>query len=226
MSISPNTFDYVIVAFLAVASIVELLLMPAFRKRRVRGYAYMMSYLWIAGIGVLLQWAATGRPWSIIFLGPPTLWRLAVGLALAAAYMAYMVRHHAILIKPAVRPQVARAMASVEWMMPRTTTERLMCAGLSVAAGTNEEIIFRGFALALFAHFVGFWAAIPLSAVAFGLGHAYQDRKAILPSTAFGLAMTALVLVSGSLLPAIALHIFNDLVLTDAGYYAFADNAP
>ncbi|HZZ65465.1 MAG TPA: type II CAAX endopeptidase family protein [Candidatus Baltobacteraceae bacterium] len=223
MSISPNVFDYAIVVFLAVAGIVELLLMPAFRKQRVRGYAYMMSYLWISGIGVLVQWSLTGRPWSALFLGPAPAWRLGLGFAIAAGYVAYMTRHHSILIKPKVRPQVARAMASVEWMMPRTSGERIMCAGLSVAAGTNEEIIFRGFALALLGHFVGLWGAIPLSAVAFGLGHAYQDRKAILPTTVFGVAMTGLVLISGSLFPAIALHIFNDLVLTDAGYYAFAD---
>jgi membrane protease YdiL (CAAX protease family) len=225
MKFVPNIYDYAIVAFVVVAAVVEILLMPVIRKRRVVAYAYMSVYLWFTAIVIIVLWSVESRSWNALLLGETVWWRLAIGFAIAAAYVAFMSWQHGKMLKPKHRPAIARAMAPVAWMMPRTGSDRIWCVALSVAAGVCEEIMFRGFGLTFFAFFVGVPAAIVISALAFGLGHAYQDRRAIVTTGGFGLAMTAVVLVSGSLLPAIAIHIFQDLIMTDVGYHVFTANA-
>lgn len=62
-------------------------------------------------------------------------------------------------------------------------------------------------------------AAIALSAVAFGLGHAYQGKKGILKTTAVGLVMNGIVLLTGWLIPAMVVHAIIDV---NAGQLGFA----
>ena len=217
MRYAPTVFDYAVVVLIIVFSMIEIALMPWMRKQRIIAYAYMTAYLWLTAIAILVLWHVTGRSFDQLFLGPTVWWRLVIGFGAAAAFGLLMTRQRTAMLRPKAISAVVRAMDAVAWMMPRTRAEQWWCVALSVAAGVCEEIMFRGFAISFFAYFTGFPPAILLSAFAFGLGHAYQDRKAIVPTGLFGLAMNAVVLVSGSLLPAIAMHVFQDLMMTDAG---------
>ena len=57
----------------------------------------------------------------------------------------------------------------------------------------------------------GWVTAAVFSVVAFGLAHAYRGMKGILGSGTVGLLLTLVILISGSLWPAIALHALADI---------------
>jgi membrane protease YdiL (CAAX protease family) len=97
-------------------------------------------------------------------------------------------------------------------MSPHTRSELGWFVAVSLTAGFCEEFIFRGYLIWVFQPAFGLWGAAALSLVAFGLAHAYQGAKGILSTGLVGALFTAVVLISGSLLPAIALH-----ALVDAG---------
>jgi membrane protease YdiL (CAAX protease family) len=97
-------------------------------------------------------------------------------------------------------------------MSPHTRSELGWFVAVSLTAGFCEEFIFRGYLIWVFQPAFGLWGAAALSLVAFGLSHAYQGAKGILSTGLVGALFTAVVLISGSLLPAIALH-----ALVDAG---------
>jgi hypothetical protein len=97
--------------------------------------------------------------------------------------------------------------------LPRTRSEKGMFVGVSLAAGVGEEIAYRGYAfLALQLLGVGPWVAAGISSVAFGFLHAYQGPVGIVRAGSMGLVFAASVLLTGSLLPAIAAHALIDLV--------------
>ena len=55
-----------------------------------------------------------------------------------------------------------------------TPAEMRRFTWLGITAGIVEELIFRGYLVWYFSSFVPLWAAIVITAVAFGIGHAYQ----------------------------------------------------
>ncbi|GAA2711847.1 CPBP family intramembrane glutamic endopeptidase [Actinoplanes palleronii] len=98
-------------------------------------------------------------------------------------------------------------------LVPRTTGERWHAAALSITAGVTEEILFRGalIALGITVFHLPMPVAAALSLVLFAAMHAYQGRLGVLNSGFVGLLFTILTLLSGSLVPAIAMHIAVDL---------------
>jgi len=172
VSFAPTVYDYGVVALTLGAALLEIALLPAFRRRRVLGYAYMSAYLWLIGIAIVGLWYFERRSWNELLLGTTPWWRISIGFAMTACYIVFMAVQRRAMLKPKALAAVARAMTPVAWMMPRTLSERKWCIGLSIAAGTCEEIIFRGFARTFFAYFMSLPASILISALAFGLGHA------------------------------------------------------
>jgi hypothetical protein len=57
----------------------------------------------------------------------------------------------------------------------------------------------------------GVWGAAAFSVVAFAMAHTFQGVKGILGSGLIGSLPTLIVLISGSLLPAVALHALIDI---------------
>jgi membrane protease YdiL (CAAX protease family) len=78
----------------------------------------------------------------------------------------------------------------------------------AVIPGICEEIFFRGFVLRGLAHKMSPAAAIVWTAVLFGAFH--FDLYRLLPTTVLGLFMGTLVWFTGSLWPAILLHVANN----------------
>lgn len=115
---------------------------------------------------------------------------------------------------PAVRAHYARRMGRLEAMLPRTGRERVLFGALAVSAGICEEILFRSFLI----WYVGAlvpglpaWALIAVSAVVFGVAHAYQGMNGVIATGLLGAFFAFLYLQVGSLLPVMALHAFVDL---------------
>jgi membrane protease YdiL (CAAX protease family) len=97
-------------------------------------------------------------------------------------------------------------------LLPRTTEERRVFAVLSVAAGTGEELAYRGYAIPMLAPLLGIGGAAALSTLVFGLMHGYQGRLGIVRTTLMGAVLAGGFILSGSLIPAMIAHTAIDLM--------------
>jgi uncharacterized protein len=118
-----------------------------------------------------------------------------------------------ILFTPVGRAGADHHAQFVLELLPRSAREKRLFAGLSLAAGTGEEVAYRGYALAVLQLLpMGPWAAALVSSGGFGLLHAYQGRGGVVRTGLVGLVFAAGVIGSGSLLPAMAAHTLVDLL--------------
>jgi len=97
-------------------------------------------------------------------------------------------------------------------LLPRTTEERRVFAVLSVAAGTGEELAYRGYVIPMLAPILGIGGAAALSTLVFGLMHGYQGRLGIVRTALMGAVLAGGFIVSGSLIPAMIAHTAIDLI--------------
>lgn len=97
-------------------------------------------------------------------------------------------------------------------LLPRTAGEKWLFAALSITAGVNEELLFRGFLLTILEESTGSLAiAVIVTVVSFGVLHAYQ-RVGAVRAAVLGLLLTVPVIVTGSIVPSILAHAALDLV--------------
>lgn len=97
-------------------------------------------------------------------------------------------------------------------LLPTNGRERRVFALLSVAAGTGEELAYRGYVIPVLAPVLGIGGAAALSTGIFGVIHAYQGVLGIVRTTLMGGVLAWGFLASGSLWPAILAHTLIDLV--------------
>ncbi|NNF13243.1 MAG: CPBP family intramembrane metalloprotease [Gemmatimonadetes bacterium] len=97
-------------------------------------------------------------------------------------------------------------------LLPTTDRERGVFALLSVAAGTGEELAYRGYVIPALTPVVGVVGAAVLSTAVFGVVHAYQGVLGIFRTALMGGVLAWGFLASGSLWPAILAHILIDLI--------------
>lgn len=113
-----------------------------------------------------------------------------------------------------VRQMLRRQARGFEALLPRGRPERATFALLAVTAGVCEEVLYRGFGVA-YVHWL--WpdpshaALILLTSTSFGLAHLYQGVRGVVLTGLVGAYLAWLVLSTGSLLPAIAIHALLDL---------------
>ena len=85
---------------------------------------------------------------------------------------------------------------------------------MAVTAGVCEELIFRGFGIAyvrwLWPGATHFWL-VALTAAGFGFAHLYQGARGVILTGVVGAVLASLVLATGSLYPAMAIHALVDL---------------
>lgn len=108
----------------------------------------------------------------------------------------------------------APAVRSVGSLLPRTNEERRLFSAVAATAGIAEEIVYRGFGVAVLAAVapgLPAWALVLLAGIGFGLAHAYQGPAGVLTTSAIGVAFAAVYLESGSLLVPIVAHMAVDL---------------
>jgi membrane protease YdiL (CAAX protease family) len=103
--------------------------------------------------------------------------------------------------------------ALVDYLIPRTTSERIAFAGLSVSAGIAEELVFRSFLILAVARASGSLAVgVLVSVGAFALAHTYQGPAGVARVGILGLILTAPFLLTGSVYPAMIAHAALDLL--------------
>jgi membrane protease YdiL (CAAX protease family) len=108
------------------------------------------------------------------------------------------------------------APAEVGALLPRSAKERRAFAGLALTAGLCEEVLYRGFLLAVavaIAPELGPWRLVLVSALAFAVAHTYQGVTGMLTAGVLGGGFAVLFLGSGSLLLPVLYHALIDLRL-------------
>ncbi|HSJ13081.1 MAG TPA: CPBP family intramembrane glutamic endopeptidase [Longimicrobiales bacterium] len=101
----------------------------------------------------------------------------------------------------------------VTLLLPRTARERLAFVGLSLTAGITEELVFRGFLITVLTIASGsLTLALILSALTFGIVHAYQEPAGAARATVLGLLLSAPFVATGSLLGAMIAHAAIDVL--------------
>ena len=157
-----------------------------------------------------------------VFLGFSLLVANAIGLALfplrpsdvrawllAAAILIVAV----LLLAPEWRRRVARRDRRVLLVSPTTPRERALWVTLSLVTGVSEEITYRGVLYLLLLALTGSAAAaVAISAVAFAVAHAVQGGRTVAIVLVIAVGFQGLVLLTGSLLPAILVHGLYDAI--------------
>lgn len=103
----------------------------------------------------------------------------------------------------------ARAIRPV---IPNDAIDWCWFVAVAATAAICEEFLYRGYALnqiAALSH--SLIAGVVISAIAFGLGHAYQGRIGMAGTAITGLLYAALFLASGSLVPCMLAHFMQDM---------------
>ncbi|MBA3369743.1 MAG: CPBP family intramembrane metalloprotease [Geodermatophilaceae bacterium] len=106
------------------------------------------------------------------------------------------------------------ALRSVGSLLPRTDSERRLFAAVAVTAGIGEEVVYRGFGIAVLAALapaLPWWGLVAAAGAAFGLAHAYQGPAGILTTGLLGSVLAAVYLDTGSVLLPVMLHALIDL---------------
>lgn len=179
---------------------------------RVTAYQGVIATWFAFAICVLMLWDFLDRDWAAIGFRWGELDRNLIALAVAAAVTALFV---VPLRKSANDPNYDVDAFKGQFgdffaFMPTTNREVGWFKAVSLNAGLQEELIYRGFLIWYLTQFVSLpWAAV-LSAIAFTLAHAYQGLKQ-LPGILFvAVVCVGLYVYTGSLLVPVIFHVLLD----------------
>jgi len=172
------------------------------------GWMIMLWSLVAAGVAL---WLFEGRTWESLRFVIPHGWRLWGAAGLVLVLVIIYARTVVKIARSKGAKRIKMGNPHVEKLTPHTRSELGCWVAVSVSAGVCEEFIFRGYLIWVFQPLLGLWGAAGLSAVVFAAAHAYQGGKGILATGLAGSFLTLVVLISGSLWPAIALHVLTDI---------------
>jgi membrane protease YdiL (CAAX protease family) len=213
--------DALYLALIAIGlSIDAFVLWPTFLRRfeaeparaRVWLWSSTIVFLWaLVAPGVAL-WILERRSWADLRLVAPHGWRILGTIGLLLVVAIFYARHGAAIARARRSNKRIKFAKDVAKRAPHTRAELAWWTALSVSAGFCEEFVCRGYLIWVLTPALGLWFAAVVSLVVFAAGHAYQGAKGVVGVGVAGGLLTVIVLVFGSLVPAIAVH-----MLTDAG---------
>jgi uncharacterized protein len=187
-------------------------------RARERFYVRGIVAAWVAVGYVAVVGALAGRGAASILLtvshlkqGVPLLITTYVGVAaLAMVVSLAAIWRGGDGLLDRLRRQVARFVE----ILPRTALERRTFAVVAVTAGISEEILYRGFGLAYLRwldHGASTGLLVAVIGIAFGIAHLYQGARGVVLTALIGAFFTWITLLTGTLLPAILIHVLVDL---------------
>lgn len=201
---------------------------PAVPDLRRRLWWRAIATQWLFTVLVLWHWRMTFR--SLVSLGlllRPTTGLAGVLVGLTTIVILVSRQRRALVSDESLRARVRDRLAPVERLMPRSAREFPLFAALACTAGLCEEFLFRGYLLWYAVHFMPFTFACIAQALVFGACHAYQGPRGVLLTTLAGAFFTGVLLVAGSIWPAMLMHALMDLHAGDLARRVFPpDFAP
>ena len=213
--------DALYLALIAVGlSIDSFVLWPRFLRRsevepsraRVWLWSSTIVFLWtLVAVGVAL-WMLERRSWTELRLVAPHGWRILGTIGLLLAVVLFYARPVAAIARARRSNKRIKFPKNVARRAPHTRAELAWWMAVSVSAGICEEFICRGYLIWVLQPTLGLWFAAIASLIVFTAAHAYQGAKGMVAVGVVGGLLTLIVLVFGSLVPAMAVH-----ALADAG---------
>jgi membrane protease YdiL (CAAX protease family) len=179
---------------------------------RLKLYRTTMISEWFLALAVLVTWLYSARSISALGLDFDTGTGFWIGAALTlVASVLILAQTRQVVRSEKQLTKVRDEFGSLADMVPRDDREARWWSGLSLTAGICEEIVYRGFLIAVLATAFDLWLAVILAAVAFGVAHAYQGPKGILKTGVVGLIAGGLFVLTGSLWLPMLLHALVDV---------------
>lgn len=219
-----TAFDWALVAYLV--ALIPFLVYRKIRETRrrvaqgdpnarVHLYRRGISEQWIVSAILLFGWWRLARPLDGLGLDWPTDTRALAAWALSlvcVALLALQMRGiaNSKSSRQHLHEQLGSANNELGDLTPTNPRELRWFAGISVTAGINEELVYRGFLMALFAALGGPVLAVVGSVAVFTAGHAYQPHH-LHRVALVGLVMSLLYLLGGTVWPLMLLHVAIDL---------------
>ena len=214
------TADALYLALIAIALVVDhFVLWQTFLRRsqadpacaRLWLWSAWMILLWILAAAGIALWLFKARAFESLRFIIPHGWQLWIAIVLILALTIHYARTALRIARIESGKRVKIANPDMARLSPRTQSEMAWWVALSLSAGFCEEFIFRGYLIWVFQGVIGWWGAAAISVVLFAIAHAYQGAKGILATGVLGFLFTLVVLISGSLWPAMALHALIDI---------------
>lgn len=211
--------DVLYLALIAVGlSIDSFVLWPRFLRRSEIEPARARVWLWSSTIVLLWTLVAAGvalwllerRSWTELRLVAPHGWQILGTIGLLLAVVIFYARPVAAIARARRSNKRIKLPKNVARRAPHTRAELAWWMALSVSAGICEEFICRGYLIWVLQPVLGLWLAAAASLIVFTAAHAYQGAKALVAVGFVGGLLTLIVLVFGSLVPAIAVHMLAD----------------
>ena len=176
-----------------------------YRKLIVASWVLALLVTWTSGgrrnVGTIearAPWLPTGEAARDFVVG------LLVAVVVAQTLVLFQLRK-----KPEAQARIAKALASLYFILPVTREERRWYFIVSITAGICEEVVYRGF---LIHYLMGAPAnpsvtlAVVISSLIFGIGHIYQGVRGAIGTAILGLVFAALFVITGNLALPILLH--------------------
>ena len=178
---------------------------PALERQRISQRLKNVLFLLVLfAIAVFVAW----KDGISLFPRIPVTARL---VAMCAAVLAAILSMAELLL--AARTPEERKRLWVKQIIPRTAAERAVWLLSSAVAGVTEEAIFRGvFFVLVSALTKSVIAGALISAIVFAIAHYRQGRKSVVMIGLFALLFQWLIIMSGSLVPAMAVHALYDMI--------------
>lgn len=169
---------------------------------------------WVFLAVLIAVWIALGRPFEDLGFVSPGGTGFWISTALVAGSIGFLM-YAWQAAKRASESEKAKQLEGLEGVrkfLPHTARELHSFFGVSITAGIVEEIVYRGFVLWYFMHFMPLWVAVIVASVVFGLGHSYQGANGASRAGMVGLAFGILYLGSGSIWLPIIAHMLLDVI--------------
>ena len=211
--------DALYVALIAIGLAIDsFVLWPWFLRRSEAEPARARVWLWSSSIVFLWTLVAAGvalwmlerRSWAALRLVAPLGWRTVGTIGLLLAVAIFYARSVAMIARARRSKKRIKVPKHAARRAPHTRAELAWWMALSVSAGICEEFIFRGYLIWVLQPALGLWLAAATSLIVFAAAHAYHGAKGVVAVGVVGGLLTLIVLVCGSLVPAIAVHMLID----------------
>lgn len=196
----------------------SFVLWPRFLRRSEAELARARVWLWSSTMVILWALVAAGvalwmferRSWTELRLVAPHGWRILGTIGLLLAVVIFYSRPVVAVARAKRSNKRIKFPKNVAKRAPQTRAELAWWIALSVSAGICEEFICRGYLIWVLQPALGLWWAAVVSLIVFAAAHAYQGAKGVFAVGVVGGLLTLIVLVFGSLVPAMAVHMLAD----------------
>jgi uncharacterized protein len=189
---------------------------------RTVAYARTILTWWLIAATTLFLWWRLGRPFTLLGFAVPFDVRSIAGAGLSAASAAFAYRQVLLVERMPVESlaRLRRGFGRALNVLPRSPAEYRFFLAVSLTAGICEELLYRGYLLAVASPFLTPGVAVVAGSLTFGAAHAYQGRRGMLKTALAGLLFSLVYVWTGSLLWPIVLHVVTDITGGTVGYRA------